>query len=91
MVADMEIDKAADIEVNMVADMVAMADINIDIDIDIQFGERVDHGSWLIGPKLFRPKAYASCASSKLCKFIVWLEIKSVQGKYEPDCSFKLN
>ena len=64
---------------------------DIDINMEIQFGERVGHGGWLIGPKLFRPKAYASCASSKLCKFIVWLEIKSVQGKYEPDCSFKLN
>ena len=83
MVADMEIDKVAEIEVDMVAD--------IDIDMEIQFGERFGHRGWLIGPKLFRPKAYASCASSKLCKFIVWLEIKSVQGKYEPDCSFKLN
>ena len=32
-----------------------------------QFGERVGHGGWLIGPKLFRPKA---CVSSKLCEFI---------------------
>ena len=57
MVAYVEIDKVADIEVDMVAD--------IDIDMEIQFGERFGHGGWLIGPKLFRPKAYASCASSK--------------------------
>ena len=43
-VADMEEDKVADIEVDMVAD----------IDIKIQYVERVGHGTWLIGPKLFR-------------------------------------
>ena len=60
MVADMEVDKVAD----MVAD--------IDINIEIQFGERVGHGGWLIGPKLFRPKPlYPACASSKLCDFIL--------------------
>ena len=26
--------------------------------------------SWLIGPKLFRPEAYPTCVSSKLCEFI---------------------
>ena len=31
--------------------------IPLDFDIDIQFGEIVGHGVWLIGPKLFRPKA----------------------------------
>ena len=35
-----------------------------------QFGERVGHEGWLIGPKLFRPKAYPTCVSSKLCEFI---------------------
>ena len=35
-----------------------------------QFGERVGHGGWLIGPKLLRPKSYPNCVSSKLCKFI---------------------
>ena len=28
------------------------------------------HGRWLIGPKLFRPEAYPTCVSSKLCEFI---------------------
>ena len=49
MVADIEVDKVAD----------------IDIDMEIQFGERVGHGGWLIGPKLFDP----ACASSQLCEF----------------------
>ena len=47
MLADMEVDKMADMEVDlgMVAD--------IDINMEIQFGERVGHGGWLIGLKLF--------------------------------------
>ena len=53
MVADIEVDKVAD----------------IDIDMEIQFGERVGHRGWLIGPKLFGPKV--SGDSSKLCEFIV--------------------
>ena len=78
MVADMEVDKVVDIEVDIVTDI--NIDINIDIDIDIdinvninmeiQFGERVGHGGWLIWSKLFRPKAYPACASSKLSEFI---------------------
>ena len=46
----------------MELDIVANKKINIDIDIDIdinmeiQFGERVGHGGWLFGPKLFRSK-----------------------------------
>ena len=54
--ADMELDKVADMEVDKVADKEAdMVDDNkkIDINMEIQFGERVGHGSWLIGPKLF--------------------------------------
>ena len=44
MVADMEVDK--------VADMVEEKnEIGININMEIQFGERVGHGSWLIGPK----------------------------------------
>ena len=35
-----------------------------------QLGERVGHGGWLIGPKLFRPEAYPAGTSSKLCEFI---------------------
>ena len=38
-----------------------------------QFGERVGHGAWLIGPKLFRPKAYPTSVSSKLCEFILFV------------------
>ena len=63
IVADMEVDKVADIEVDMVADM------EVDM-VDIQFGERVGHGGWLIRPKLFQPEAYPDCAFSKLCEFI---------------------
>ena len=40
----MEVDKVADIEVDIVAD--------IEIDIEIQFGERVGHAVWLIGPNM---------------------------------------
>ena len=28
------------------------------------------HGCWLIGSKLFRPEAYQTYVSSKLCEFI---------------------
>ena len=56
MVADKKKKKqGADMELDMVADMeVDMADIDIDIDIDmeIQFGERVGHAVWLIGPNM---------------------------------------
>ena len=64
MVAGMEMDKVDD----MVADMLTDKKINIGIKMEIQFGERVGHEGWLIGLKLFRPKAYL--ASSKLCEFI---------------------
>ena len=72
IVADMEVDKVADMMVDMVADMVADMEVNMvaDINIEIQYGERVGHRVWLIGPKLFRPKAYPACASSKLCELI---------------------
>ena len=53
MMADMEVDK--------VADMAAEG---------TQFGERVGHGGWLIGPKLFRPEAYLTCVSFKLCRLL---------------------
>ena len=56
MVTDMEVDKVADIEVNM--------------EKEIQFGERVGHGGWLTGPKLIQSETYPACASSKLCEFI---------------------
>ena len=55
MVADMEVDKVAD----KVADMV----VDININMEMQFGEKVGHGGWLIGPKLSRPKAYPTCVS----------------------------
>ena len=32
-------------------------EIVININMEIQFGERVGHGSWLIGSKLFLPEA----------------------------------
>ena len=47
--------------------------------MEIQFGERVGHGGWLIGPKYFRPEAYPACASSKAlrvyCYFLLFLVI----------------
>ena len=60
MVADMEEDK--------VAEEVAAKrnDIDININMEIQFGERVGNGGWLIGPNFFLPKPYLACASSKL-------------------------
>ena len=73
MVTDMEVDKVDDIGVNMVAD------IDVDINMEFQIGEIVEHGGWLIGSKLFRPKVYPACASSirninlqslKLCELI---------------------
>ena len=33
---------------------------DIDINMEIEFGEIVGHGGWLIGPRLFRPKALPS-------------------------------
>ena len=48
MMANLEVDKVADMEVDTL-DMVA----DIDINMEIQFGERVGHGGWLIGLKLF--------------------------------------
>ena len=54
MVADMKVDKVADVDINM----------------EIHFGERVGHRGWLIWPKLFRLGAYPACASSKLCELI---------------------
>ena len=69
MVANMEVDK--------VADIVAKKDTQLDERgmqkrrrKGTQFGERVGHGGWLIGPTLFRPKSYPTCVSSKLCEFI---------------------
>ena len=76
MVVDMDVDKVVDIEVDMVADLEVdkVADMEVDmetdIDIEIQFGERVGHGGWLIRPKLFQPEACPACAFSKLCEFI---------------------
>ena len=68
MVADMEVDKVADIEVDKAADMVAnmvsdnkKIDIDIDINMEIQFGERVGHRDWLIGPKLFSTPPLWQC------------------------------
>ena len=47
---DIDIDIDIDIEIDI------DIDIDIDINMEIQFGERVGHGGWLIGPKLFDPK-----------------------------------
>ena len=39
-----------------------------------QFDERVGHGGWLIGPKLFWPEAFPTCVSSKLSQFIILVD-----------------
>ena len=57
MVADMEVNKLAEIVTNMVADNFFFFKIDIDINIYNPFGEGVGHGGWLIGPKLFWPEA----------------------------------
>ena len=46
-------------------------DIDININMEIHFGERIGHRGWLIGPKLFRPEAYPTRVSFKLCEFIL--------------------
>ena len=71
MVADMVADMAVDMEVHMVTNLTRRRRVpNLARRINVtQFGERVGHGGWLIGPKLFRPEA---CVSSKLCEFISW-------------------
>ena len=53
-------------EVDMVANMVVDKKIDIDINMEIQFGERVGHWGWLVGPKLFQPEV-----SFKLCESIL--------------------
>ena len=60
MMADINTD--INIDINIDIDI----DINVNINMEIQFG----HGGWLIWSKLFRPKAYPACASSKLSEFI---------------------
>ena len=82
MVANMEVDWEADKEADMVDDN---KKIDIDINMEIQFGERVSHGGWLIGPKLFDPKltrlahllSFASlfspeCLNRRLGSFACW-------------------
>ena len=49
----------------------------ININMEIQFGERVGHGGWLIGPKLFRPESFPTYVSSKFCEYIFGMEILS--------------
>ena len=55
MLADIEVDKVADMVADMELDMVA--DKEVDKVADMVGG----HGCWLIGPKLFRPKSYPAC------------------------------
>ena len=85
-VADMGVDIVADMEVDIVADMVADKTkqkiiINIDIDMEIQFGEWVGHSGWLIGLKLFRPKASPARAYSELCEFIILAGFHRAKGQ----------
>ena len=51
-------------EVDKVADMVADMEVDINNNMEIQFRERMGHGGWLIGPKLFRPEAYPATTTT---------------------------
>ena len=55
--------------------------IDIYIDMEIQFGEWVGHGGWLIGPKNFRPKASPARAYSELCEFIILAGFHRAKGQ----------
>ena len=83
MVADMEVDKVAVMVADMFSDIVTKLGVpnltrrrmvpifSSSCQIGYpQFGDRVGHGGWLIGPKLFRPENYPTCVSSKLREFI---------------------
>ena len=64
MAADMEVHKVADMVADMFADIVAkkgVPNLARRRKKGTQFGERVGHGGWLIGLKLFEPEAYPSC------------------------------
>ena len=60
MVADMAANMAADMEVDEVANKKEekKGHAKKRRRKGTQFGERVGHGGWLIGPKPFRPEAY---------------------------------
>ena len=78
MAADMEVHLVAYMEVDKVADIVSdkkniltkLADMLLYMVADKVADMVAGHGCWLIGPKLFRPEAYPTCLSSKLCEFI---------------------
>ena len=64
MVADMEVDMMVDMVTNMEVDTILTRFHNFDQISHfrpnftmLQFGERVDHGGWLMGPNFFDPKA----------------------------------
>ena len=46
-------------------------DIGADKEVDKVASMVAGHWCWLIGPKLFWPKAYPTCVSSNLCEFIL--------------------
>ena len=72
MAADIEVHMVAHMEVDKVADMAKLRVPNLARRRrkGTQFGERVGHGGWLIGPKLFRPQAYPTYASSLRVNYI---------------------
>ena len=74
----MELDIVADMEVDKVADIVAENKEKNDIDnnTEIQFGERFGHRGWLVWTKLFGPKAYSACASSSFVSLFFLFKIK---------------
>ena len=50
-----------------------LADMDLDMVADKEVDQVADkvagHGCWLIGPKLFRPKPYLTCVSSRQIYF----------------------
>ena len=55
-------------------------DINININMEIQFGERVGHGSWLIGPKLFWPGLHILLSFASLFILDIWVLFSSLKS-----------
>ena len=80
MVADMEVDKVTDKVANMVLDMVA----DININMEIQCGERVGQGGYLIGPKLFSTQRKAQKSGK-------WQKSLLKKGKESYVMRFQLN
>ena len=71
MLADMEVDKEADLAADKNKRKKADMELDININMEVQFGKRVGQGGWLIGPKLVRPKLCVSYKALRVyCYFL---------------------